>query len=1193
MKYSEYIEVNEGFQTSINLEYDLNKIEKVKGFIPTEQSVKILGKLLQSFYYHNNTSERATVLIGPYGRGKSHLLLVLTALTSMDLFMQDQYSKEEARKIQLELCDKIKSVDSEVGALARAIVEDGIRTLPIIINSNSTDINQSFLIALKTALEIADLDSLLPDTYFDAALAVLDKWREYYPEAWAQLKAVLQVKKESIENLYIGLKQYNHEAYIDFCECYPKVAAGTEFNPLTNMDVVKLYMAVNEALTEQTEYCGIHIIFDEFSKFLEANLDKSKMLNFKIIQDMAEATTRSGRKQMHFTCITHKNILDYSSSDSFKTVEGRFHNIQYVASCEQSYELIANAIPKNKKFAELKEAYVDVFTRLTDSAAVVGVFNDLTEDVFQNKVVLGCFPLAPLSTFALLRISELVGQNERTLFTFLAKKDKFSLPDFMARERTQLDIVTIDSIYDYFQDLLKKEVFNTSIHSIWSKTDTALTQVKDSVQQKILKAIAIINMIQDERLKPVATQIKAALMMDDDVFEKAINGLKKNHIVSKRDNAEFVLLTANGVDVQKNIENYVNSKISRIKVCELLNEYFPLGYVMPREYNDRYSMLRYFKKIYMDEKMLFSYKNGQSLLDDYPYDGVLVYLIQSEGISLEEVKLHLDLFKDAPQIVICVSDYHAEIESLLKRMVAVKNLYLSDLVADPHYLEEIEIYEEDLRKQTISIIDKMYAPNSRHSKYLNCERLFDIYRQADLNQAVTQICLQCYYATPAINNEMVNKSVLNSQNLKGRNITVDWILSHSDDTEIPCMEGYGPEVSIFKSMYSYTGLDKSETVRDEGINLVLQIIDEFIRSSESKAVCLEKLYLQLQTPPYGMRKGIIPLFLAYVLRKYKENIIFYFKGKEVELSAAILSALNDSPKDYSILLEKGTEEREVFLNQLEELFAEYKDNNYSSINRVYTVVRTMQNWMRSLPEYTKKFTWYYNASEKKQISDTARLIRNDLLKFEVNSRELLFKKWIPKLSQNDEQTCIQQISEIHNLFKYHVTEYRKELCNRIAKRLVQDYSGSLCSAIQIWFSKLPNATKMHVFDSSTNELLALAEKWNSYDEQLLLDELAILFVSMGVEDWSDKLAVQFEESIYEVIQKINDFVEVPVDEQECRLAINLPNIQIDKSFSDSEISPLGKTVLNNLRAVFEEYNGAIEVDEQLAIIAELIGDIVQ
>ena len=40
MKYRDVIEIQEGFQASVNLEYDLNKIGKVQSYIPTEQSVR-------------------------------------------------------------------------------------------------------------------------------------------------------------------------------------------------------------------------------------------------------------------------------------------------------------------------------------------------------------------------------------------------------------------------------------------------------------------------------------------------------------------------------------------------------------------------------------------------------------------------------------------------------------------------------------------------------------------------------------------------------------------------------------------------------------------------------------------------------------------------------------------------------------------------------------------------------------------------------------------------------------------------------------------------------------------------------------------------------------------------------------------------------------------------------------------------
>ena len=134
---------------------------------------------------------------------------------------------------------------------------------------------------------------------------------------------------------------------------------------------------------------------------------------------------------------------------------------------------------------------------------MTNLFSDLSSEAYTDKLVYGCFPLSPLSSFALLHVSELVGQNERTLFTFLAQQDKYTFRDFIEKEHENLQWITVDYIYDYFEELFKKEVFNVSVHSIWAKTDSAIRQVSDQAQLRILKAIAIFNIIGDERLKPV------------------------------------------------------------------------------------------------------------------------------------------------------------------------------------------------------------------------------------------------------------------------------------------------------------------------------------------------------------------------------------------------------------------------------------------------------------------------------------------------------------------------------------------------------------------------------------------------------------------------------------------------------------------------------------------------------------------
>ena len=77
MKYNDIIGVNENFQYSVNLQFDITNISKIKEYIPTKDGCELLKKYLQSVYCGKN---RATTLIGPYGKGKSHLLLVLITL---------------------------------------------------------------------------------------------------------------------------------------------------------------------------------------------------------------------------------------------------------------------------------------------------------------------------------------------------------------------------------------------------------------------------------------------------------------------------------------------------------------------------------------------------------------------------------------------------------------------------------------------------------------------------------------------------------------------------------------------------------------------------------------------------------------------------------------------------------------------------------------------------------------------------------------------------------------------------------------------------------------------------------------------------------------------------------------------------------------------------------------------------------
>ena len=75
---SKMITVASGFQYSVNIGYDLNSDDKLKNFIPTKSALELMEDVLLST--NPTSNERARVLVGAYGKGKSHIVLTILAM---------------------------------------------------------------------------------------------------------------------------------------------------------------------------------------------------------------------------------------------------------------------------------------------------------------------------------------------------------------------------------------------------------------------------------------------------------------------------------------------------------------------------------------------------------------------------------------------------------------------------------------------------------------------------------------------------------------------------------------------------------------------------------------------------------------------------------------------------------------------------------------------------------------------------------------------------------------------------------------------------------------------------------------------------------------------------------------------------------------------------------------------------------
>ena len=145
-KFKDFIEIDKKFQNSINLQLDIDNLSKLNSYIPTHSSILVLDGFLNNVL---SDRDKANILIGPYGKGKSHLLLVLLALLNDGKGDRTKKTINKIEKVSKETAEKIKSL-STTGIWFILISATSAEKSPV-----SIWIRSRYLVALKNGMPMA------------------------------------------------------------------------------------------------------------------------------------------------------------------------------------------------------------------------------------------------------------------------------------------------------------------------------------------------------------------------------------------------------------------------------------------------------------------------------------------------------------------------------------------------------------------------------------------------------------------------------------------------------------------------------------------------------------------------------------------------------------------------------------------------------------------------------------------------------------------------------------------------------------------------------------------------------------------------------------------------------------------------------------------------------------------------------
>ena len=1155
MKYKDIVKVNEAFQYSINLQFDINSINKITEYIPTNDSCDVLEHYIDSI---NGNFTKATTLIGPYGKGKSHLLLVLLTLLN-------DYTNEDKDVID-KLLSKIKNINEGLFEKIYSIRKNRLKYLPVIINSNYNDLNQAFLLALTEALERENIDEIVIDTYFSIALKIINKWEDSDKEVISKFNVCLKEYGITINKLKLKLKQFDNEGYKVFKNVYSCVMHGMEFNPLINTDIIKYYKDINYKLCEKG-YNGMIIVFDEFSKFLEYANNENMMKDLKILQDFAELAARSGKKeQILLSCITHKTINEYMKNikedkiNAFKTVEGRFKEILFNKSIEQNYDIISQTLIKGTEFEKKYHEFYSNNSRFYESIMDNKLFQ---VDKIENVLFKGCYPINPITVYALIQISEKIAQNERTLFTFLTDDDPNGFKYFL--NNNEKGLFNVDKIYDYFSSILRKDTDET-IKNNWIKAQNAMNKVITELEEKIVKVICIINILNEENFETNEKNISLCLNVNQEEISNSINKMIGEGIIKyKKLSQTYDFSSVYNVEAIKEIEKLINTKFNKINYRSTMEKIVDLGFVIPRRYNQEFKMTRFFKNIFLTADEFSKLKSFKLLLDESKSDGIIINILKQS--DEENLDIYIQNCKDDRVIVKeCKEDLNKDIWKMMKEYEAIQ--YLKNSFSnETEMLNEINAMEQDITEYIEKSIEKQYGNISNCYVYYNGIKEKKL---SNLNGLVSDICKNIYSKTPIINNEMINKNIISTPINKARSIVIETVLERN-----PYL--IKSETSAEATIYNAIVMKQD----NDDVKRIINMITDYIKGANEK-ITFEKLLQKLYNKPYGMRKGLIPVFLSMAINDLIDNLILYYQSKEIDINAENISKIIESPDKYFIMLEKGTKDKIDFIKSLSDIFeSEYKDNQRQNVKEL---IGTIKRWILSMPRIIREMNITNNIITKSEYIE----FKNYLLRNDINSNEFLFIKTKDIFKMDNYLKIVEEVKTLKQGYDTYLNAFVDDLVLKIKRVLRNEIQTSLNNVLKDWLKTIKDKTVNTIISVKAKKLIEYVEQIDTYNEYEIVENLSLNILGYYIEDWQDNTNDIFLNELSEIFNELQNLENQNLESDSETVEIINGNEKIKKMINVPEISQIGNTMKNNIEDVLAEYGESISESEKIKILLDLV-----
>lgn len=1141
--YSDFIDICKNFKSSVNLSYDVGSEEKVKNYILTSSLAECIEGYVDNVL--NNTNN-ASYITGPYGKGKSYLFLILFYI----------FSPKKSKRI-------FDGFKSKASIFSRSLVEkldyienNKIYLLPVVVNANMNDsVQDCFITALKTSLEQNGIDDDLDiPTSYSLALKFIKTWEKDKDneEIFEKCKREISL---SIDELKTGLKSGRSEYLAVFKDLFSCVTHGVEFKSWYDESFAKVYFET--ATKIKSRFKGLFVVFDEFGAFLDTP-NNMLVRDLNQIQSFAEmckqgenATSILDEKKsvVHFALIAHKELDAYNRdknlNNAFQTIKGRFQKYDFTRSFEDDFTSILSSIEITDKEAYSREN--EHFVDFLASTKALGLFSESEYKILERRA----FPFNPIALKCLVIISRSLGQNERTMFSFMGSNAGPTFLNFAQNHSSGL--LNLDYVYDYFEDVLS---LSNEYHELYIRLKSAFRMCKNDAEISVLKAFVLIKIASISSLINVNRQTIAFSLYNyaiDDftAVSTAIQslldrGVLKESVIDK----ELDFLPLLSEEIQAKLAKTSGTLLKTENFLKFLSSVNSKKYYISNEYNFKYKMTRFFSVMFAPLSLLQNLDEYSSLLFEAKSDGLIINVYQDEENCTDaEINKIRKSIGTLPIILNPIKKLFTDnFKSKVQMLYRISKLLKSDIRLSESEKSSLETYEAVLKTEIQAFLSSLLRVSDKE---------------------LCKVLENYYTSTIVFNNEQINRAVLTKTTTSSLSVVVDLILRSSED-EIKNYKATSQEYTIYKSFENAISTKNASLFVEELLlmfndraNTVVQLIDIVNRALSS---------------PYGARIGILPLFVAYAISRIASNdnlktVFLYARTKDVGLTADNLIKAVQNSENYSLhFLSTGREKLEC-LDKLYSMFCPNSNTDLLSFNeKLYKVNEGVASFLFSLSPSVLHTTAKDNVL---CISKNAILFKDIFTKNNLNAYEAIFVDLVkelyvdvlamPVMVQKIKEEYTEKLSELYEI-------ERQFVINTISEK-----ATSIKASFELFYAEHKYIDDI-VFEKDFLNVFSALKKC-SYSDRDALNLLSSEILNTTLDDWNVSRKEQFEKTIIGFADYVRNYKN---EKKSTAVSGKVENVTL---------SALGKTFYNNLLSEVNEYGSALSNKEKVVALEMLLKEI--